>query len=171
LIRHARSADRSLRERLDSLTRAANARTALQGLRRGAEWVEAQRALVYSQEHASSGSGCPLCSTCKGEMCAGLGSYRKFVCDGCRRHARCQRWHCGSCSRDICFLCVGALGTSWQDIGSQAPAAGTQVFNEALAAALRNQSVFTTLELEKLNAEGLSFDSYIKVKSLVTLAC
>jgi hypothetical protein len=56
-----------------------------------------------------------------------------------------------------------ASGLSWEDIGSAQPEAGTELCNDALAAALVTQATFTRTEWDKFHVLKLSVDTYIKV--------
>jgi len=58
---------------------------------------------------------------------------------------------------------LSALGLSWEDIGSAKPEAGTELCNDALAAALETQVTFNRTEWDKFQVLKLSVDSYIKV--------
>jgi hypothetical protein len=66
-------------------------------------------------------------------------------------------------------LYIDALGLRWESSGPQRPETGTEIFNERLAAAIREkngiQSEFTKAELMQLEEVGLDLspDTYIKV--------
>jgi ankyrin repeat protein/Ca2+-binding EF-hand superfamily protein len=55
-----------------------------------------------------------------------------------------------------------ALGSKWKDVGTQKPAKGQEITNEALAAKLQQQLEFTNEEWDNFKVSTLSDDSYIK---------
>ena len=55
------------------------------------------------------------------------------------------------------------LGLRWAKVGAERPKTGSEIKNEALAAALRKKHVFSKDEWEKLNVKTLPHDCYIKV--------
>ena len=56
-----------------------------------------------------------------------------------------------------------ALGTKWTNVGRERPASGTELFNEALSAALRKKHEFSKEEVEKFKVGLLKVDCFIKV--------
>ncbi len=57
---------------------------------------------------------------------------------------------------------VGAIGLTWVGLGSSIPSHGTEISNEALAAALGEKTEFTPAEVAKFGLPALSRDSYIR---------
>ena len=56
-----------------------------------------------------------------------------------------------------------APGSKWELIGTQRPTTDTEIFNEALAAALTQRFEFSKTELDQFQVTDLAYNSYIKV--------
>ena len=56
----------------------------------------------------------------------------------------------------------GALGLSWEDLGSVRPTTGTEFFNVALSEALQRKAEFTHEELQAFGVHDLRHDSFIR---------
>jgi hypothetical protein len=54
------------------------------------------------------------------------------------------------------------VGLKWKEVGSEKPSVGTEIKNDALAAALETQVEFTKDEWDKFQVADLSSDSYIR---------
>jgi uncharacterized protein len=65
---------------------------------------------------------------------------------------------------------VTARGVKWERVGSERPKSGTEIQNEALAAALQKKLVLSDKEWEKLNLTNLPQDCYIKVDGIYVRA-
>lgn len=57
-----------------------------------------------------------------------------------------------------------ALGTKWEEIGTERPATGTEIRNEGLAAALVTKFEFEGDEWDGFKIPNLAVDSFIKVR-------
>jgi TPR repeat protein len=63
-----------------------------------------------------------------------------------------------------------ARGVKWERVGSERPKTGSEIQNEALAAALKKKLVLSDMEWEKLNLTNLPQDCYIKVDGIYVRA-
>jgi hypothetical protein len=77
-----------------------------------------------------------------------------------------ERFSVSGLSQDS-YVEVHTIGLKWMSVGSKKPVSGTQISNEALAAALQTNIEFNRHELESFNfnVPNLSYDSYIQVDS------
>ena len=58
---------------------------------------------------------------------------------------------------------IGGLDVKWKNIGSAKPSSGIELDNAALAAALKNNTEFSMVEMIKLKVPTLSYEAFIQV--------